>query len=76
MSVCKAPSRLLCGTSPPREVTVTQEMIGRAQISHDDGREQLSVCSSDARTTQHREVHLCSGKLDMNICPHLVLFHT
>lgn len=41
MIVCEAPSRLLCGTSPPREATAKYEIIGRVQISHDDGKEQL-----------------------------------
>lgn len=43
MIVCEAPSRLLCGASPPREATVKHEIIDRAQISHDDGKEQLQA---------------------------------
>lgn len=41
MIVCEARSRLLCSTSAPREATAKREIIGRPQISHDDGKEQL-----------------------------------
>lgn len=43
MIVCEAPSRLLCGTAAPRETTAKDEIIGRVQISHDDGEEQLQA---------------------------------
>lgn len=43
MIVCEVSSWLLCGTSPPREATVKHEIMGRVQISHDDGKEQLQT---------------------------------
>lgn len=51
-------SRPLCGTSPLREATAMHEIIGRAQISHDDGKElcvaQLQDQQSAGRTTSPR----------------------
>lgn len=41
MIVCEARSRPLCSASAPREATAKREIIGRPQISHDDGKEQL-----------------------------------
>ena len=74
MSVCETPTGLLCGASPPHEATVKHEIMARAQISQDDGKdEQLQAeCSSAARTTAQREVRCCSEYM----CPHLLLFHT
>lgn len=43
MIVCEAPRELLCGTSPPHEAAVKHEIMGEAQISHDDGKEQLQA---------------------------------
>lgn len=40
MIVCEAPRKLLCGTSPPHEATVKHRIMGKVQISHDDGKEQ------------------------------------
>lgn len=59
MIVCEVLRGLLCGASPPHEATVKHEIMARAQISQDDGKEeQLSAaCSSAVRTTAHREVH-------------------
>lgn len=51
-------SRPLCGTSPLREATAMHEIIGRAQISHDDGEElcvaQLQEQQSAGRSTSPR----------------------
>lgn len=52
------------------------EVIGRAQLSHNDGKGQLqAVCNSAAGTTEHREVQISSGKLTIKNDQYLFLFH-
>lgn len=41
--VCEVPTWLLCGALPPREATVKREIIGRAEISHEDGKAQQQL---------------------------------
>lgn len=54
MIVCKAPSRLFCGTSTPYVATAKHEIMGRVQISHDDGKEQLwAVYAVQLQEQQH-----------------------
>lgn len=66
MIVCEVSSRLFCGTSPPREATVKHETMGRVQISHDDGKEQLQ-----ALYVAQLQEQQCTGRSAMEMCPHL-----
>ena len=66
MIVYEAPSRLLCGASPPPEATVKHEIMGRVQISHDDGKEQLQALDGAQLWGQKH-----TGRSMVNICLHL-----
>lgn len=61
MIVCVALSRQLCGTSPPHKASVKLEIMGRAQISHDAGRE---VRSSDRPNNRAEAGWLHVAQLD------------
>lgn len=63
MIVCEAPSRLLCGTSAPREATAKDEIIGRVQISHDDGEEAVCVVELQEQQSAGRSTSVLADSL-------------